>query len=93
MPDQFSAAASTYGIGTVLIIGVLIVVGLVAANWQKIKATIPQPKLQADPIAEALELAKQLDALHKKLGLSGDEREAALADVVTRAFRKPENPA
>lgn len=85
--EQFSAAASTYGIGTALILGVLIVVGLVAANWQKIKAAIPQPKPAADPIAEALELAKQLDALHVKLGLPVNEREAALADVITRAFK------
>lgn len=85
--EQFSAAASTYGIGTALILGVLIVVGLVAANWQKIKAAIPQPTSAADPIAEALDLAKQLDALHVKLGLPVAEREAALADVITRAFK------
>jgi len=83
--DQFSTAASTYGWGTFAALAVLVVVGIVAANWQKIKASIPQPV--ADPIAEALELAKQLDALHQKLGLSGAERESALADVLERAFR------
>lgn len=87
MPDQFSAAASTYGWGTFAIIGVLIVVIGIVANWQRIKALAVQAKPSADPIAEALELAKQLDALHVKLGLPPAEREAALADVITRAFK------
>lgn len=85
MEDQFNAAASTYGWGTFAALAALIVVGLVAANWQKIKASIPQQA--ANPIADALELAKQLDALHVKLGLPPNEREAALADVITRAFK------
>lgn len=87
MSEQFSATVAGYGIGTVLGIGLLIVVAVVTANWQKIKALAGQAKPVSDPIAETLELAKQLDALHVKLGLPPAEREAALADVITRAFR------
>lgn len=87
MPDQFSAAASTYGWGTFAALVVLVAAIGIVANWRHIKALAVQAKPVADPIAEALELAKQLDALHVKLGLPVNEREAALADVITRAFK------
>lgn len=87
MEDQFSAAASTYGWGAFAILAALAAVIGVVANWQRIKVLATQAKPAADPIAEALDLAKQLDALHAKLGLPPNEREAALADVITRAFK------
>lgn len=87
MEDQFSAAAAGYGWGTFAILAVLVAVIGVAANWQRIKVLATQAKPAADPVAEALELAKQLDALHVKLGLPVNEREAALADVIARAFK------
>lgn len=87
MSEQFTGAADLYGWGTFVALAVLVVTVLVAANWQKVKTAIAQAKPEADPIAEALDLAKQLDALHVKLGLPPAEREAALADVITRAFK------
>lgn len=38
MPDQFSAAASTYGWGTFAILAALVAVIGIVANWRHIKA-------------------------------------------------------
>lgn len=88
MPDQFSAAASTYGWGTFAALAVLVVVGLVAANWQHIKALAGQAKPVADPIEDALDIARQLDALHVRLGLTDEERRASFHAVMDRGFAK-----